>query len=67
MAKKAPGVAPTEAPPTAQIPADAAAALYKDPAGPQRGVGQSEGAVNFAAITDAARAILTEPREPDHG
>jgi hypothetical protein len=65
MARKAPGVMPTE-PPANPIPAaDAAACIYRDRAGPARSGGPSEGAVNFAAITANARALITE--EPADG
>ncbi len=42
------------------LPADAGAACYRDNAGKKLGGGPSEGAVNFAAVTESARAQVAE-------
>jgi hypothetical protein len=58
-------VPPVSAPPVADhlpvvIPADAGVGLYRDRAEPPRASQLMEGVVNFATVTEAARAVVKE-------
>lgn len=58
-AKKEETPAVTEQPAPTVLPLDSAVAVYRDRAGKSLGGGLSEGKSNFAAVTEAARSVLT--------
>jgi hypothetical protein len=69
MAKKTDAPLPTpasepqrepEVEPTVALPADSAAAIYRDKSGKPFATTLTEGAANFGAVTAAARAIVTD-------
>lgn len=61
-----PDVSGTTTETTAEVAAsDHGCAVYRDNAGKALGGGISEGAANFAAITEAARAIVVDNGTPN--